>query len=155
MATRLQLRIIGAFILGLMILIGPMKGPAQSISLAVTTDNESLQPASDLLAAELSHQEGIALLERAKVELVLREQRLSLGGLSSKECLNLGQLLGADGLLVLGEEDGQQPPRVYLRLVAVKTGVILQEGEYPWPLPDPTEWSKQVWLEFRSLIPKL
>src|SRR6266536_49045 len=72
---------------------------APRIRLAIVAEDKSLAPALDLLTAELSTNSQLALLERAQIDKVLAEQALSAA--NGRDVLKLGQLLGADGLLIL------------------------------------------------------
>ena len=122
------------------------------VRLAVLPEDALFASAVDLLTAELSRKESLQLLERAEIEKVYREQGLSA---ENKDYLRLGQILGADGLLLLSmSKDG---PNQFLaaRLVAVKPGVILGAVRSPWPLPDAVQWAKRVGRHFAPLFPKL
>lgn len=131
-----------------------LQAQAQPVRLAliVPTDPQ-VQAVADLLTAELSSSPRVALLERAEIERVQREQQLSAA--SVKDGLKLGQLLGAHGLLMLstGKENDQSV--LYARLVAVQPGVILRTFGYPWPLRALDQWPKQVVAHLAPLLPKL
>ena len=101
---------------------------------------------------EFSKNPRVQLLERSEIEKVYREQSLSA---ANREYLKLGQILGADGLLVL--ELNAEGPNPYLgvQLVAVKPGVLLLGERYNWPMKDPAPWASVAAKRFDILLPKL
>jgi len=105
--------------------------------LAIVSETDDTAAAADLLTAQLSSQPNIQLLERDQITRVYREQSLSK---ANTDYLKLGQVLGADGLLLLEkvQEGGNQFLRV--RLVAVKPGVMLEAERFDWARVDPVEW---------------
>lgn len=78
-----------------------LHSPAQSnapVQLALISETDEASAASDILIAQFSGNQKIHLLERDEIEKVYREQGLSVG---NKDYLKLGQILGADGLLLV------------------------------------------------------
>ena len=82
--------------------------------------------------------------------------------IKNKECrqanwddLKLGRILGADGLLLLDVVRTPQATNLTARLIAVKPGVVLTDGSFPWPLKDTTQWSESVAVYLDSFLPKL
>ncbi len=120
--------------------------------LAIISEAKTTGALADLLAVELSRQPELRLLERAQIEKVYREQTLAGG---NRDYLKLGQLLGADGLLLL--ETGREGTNEWLRiqLVAVKPGVLLSSERYPWPIPNLAPWAGGVSTHLNPLLPKL
>ncbi|MFO1514101.1 MAG: CsgG/HfaB family protein [Verrucomicrobiota bacterium] len=120
--------------------------------LAIISEATTTGALADLLAVELSRQPELRLLERAQIEKVYREQALAGG---NRDYLKLGQLLGADGLLLL--ETGREATNEWLRiqLVAVKPGVLLSSERYPWPIPNLAPWAGGVSTHLNPLLPKL
>ncbi len=120
--------------------------------LAIISEAKTTGALADLLAVELSRQPELRLLERAQIEKVYREQGLAGG---NRDYLKLGQLLGADGLLLL--ETGREGTNEWLRiqLVAVKPGVLLSSERYPWPIPNLAPWAGGVSTHLNPLLPKL
>jgi hypothetical protein len=114
----------------------------------------SATAAEGLLTVELSRQ-SIALLERAEVDRVLREQELSLAGLSSGQMVQLGALLGADGLVFLKTEMVGGKEVLAVRLVAVHPGVIVGAWQENSPPADLAEWSRATTAVVTALLPKL
>src|SRR5215831_17270923 len=77
--------------------------PAQTNTparLALIVESPDAIPISDILTAELSKNPQLTLLERSEIDKVYREQGLSV---ENRDYLKLGQILGADGLLLLGK----------------------------------------------------
>src|SRR5208282_4509973 len=94
----------------------------------------------------------IELVERAQLEKVFQEQSLSAG---SRDYLKLGQILGADGLLVLRLSTETEPPLLNARLIAVKPGVSLAQRDYPWPLDGLDQFATGVMGQFGPLFAKI
>ncbi len=139
----------------LVILIFAVRLPAQTnapVRLALVCESEDASAEGDVLTAELSSHKNLQLLERNEIEKVYREQGLSAG---NKDYLKLGQILGADGLLLLDVVRTPQTTNLMARLIAVKPGVILTDGSFAWPLKDTTQWAESVSSYLDLLLPKL
>lgn len=93
----------GAFC-GIWILVMAAACPAKAqsnsapVRLAVIVSDASATAAADLLTVELTKTPRLQLLERAEIGRIRREQGLSA---ANRDNLKLGQILGADGLLLL------------------------------------------------------
>jgi len=122
------------------------------LRLAIIAEDPALSPASDLLTAKLSTSDQLALVERAQLEKVYREQALAA---DSRDYLKLGQILGADGLLILRVTTETEPQLLNVRLVAVHAGVALAQHDYPWPLDDLEQFAPAVAAQFAPMFPKL
>lgn len=133
---------------------GPREQPPSSplLRLAILSETPSTDEAAAVLTAEWSHQPGFSLVERAEIARVFRELALSA---SQKDYLRAGQLLSADGLILLGSLKRATNVFVQARLVAAREGVILGAMLAPWPVPDTGQWSERVWGHFEALLPKL
>jgi hypothetical protein len=120
--------------------------------LAIVSESTDTVAAADLLTAEFSKNDRVHLLERTEIEKVIREQQLSLNNL---DCLKLGRLLGADGLLAL--QSAAEGTNVFLnvQLVAVKPGVILTDERFGLPALDVSAWSANIAGHLEPLLPKL
>ena len=104
---------------------------AETVRLAlVAEDSSSLEPL-DLLTAAFSTNSQLALLERAQIDKVLREQ--ALASANGPDFLKLGQLLGADGLLLLESVKDGTNRFLASRLVAVNPGVVIDAARVSWP----------------------
>ena len=84
------------------------------VRLALIAESTDGSAASDLLTAEFSKNPLVTLLERNDIERVYREQGLSA---TNRDYLKLGQVLGADGLLLIGtiENTIQGPCQLWWR----------------------------------------
>ena len=122
------------------------------VRLALVAETDEAATALDVLTAQLSGNQKIQLLERNEIEKVYREQGLPA---VNKDYLKLGQILGADGLLLLDVVRTPQATNLMTRLIAVKPGVVLTDGSFPWPLKDIPSWAESVATYLNSFLPKL
>lgn len=139
----------------LTVLISTLRLTAQTNSparLALISESADASTVADILTAELSSRQNLQLLERNEIEKVYREQGLSAG---NKNYLKLGQILGADGLLLLEVVRTKQATNLMARLIAVKPGVILTDGSFAWPLKDTAQWAESVSTYLNLFLPKL
>lgn len=120
--------------------------------IAIITEAGEFSAVADLLTVELSAKPHLQTLERAQIETVYREQGLSV---ANRDYVKLGQVLGAEGLLLLGATAEGTNKFVSVRLVAVKPGVVIGNVRTPWPVPDAAEWARWVANHFTPLLPKL
>ena len=98
------------------------------VRLAVIVSDPSAAAAADLLTVELTKAAWLQLLERAEIDRIRREQGLSA---ANQDNLKLGQILGADGLLLLEPGQGSHEP--------VPDGALGggETGRGHWELPFP------------------
>ena len=89
-----------------------------TIRLAILVEDSKLSSVADLLTVELSHKKQLALLERAQINKVRKEQALSAS--FSRDYIKLGELLGADGVLVLDVVEKGCPGYPLVRTVIEK-----------------------------------
>jgi curli biogenesis system outer membrane secretion channel CsgG len=122
------------------------------LRLAVIAADTAAATAADWLTVELTKTDRLQLLERAEIDRVRREQGLSA---ANKDNLELGQILGADGLLLLDTAKEGTNQFLTARLVAVKPGVVIGSFRSPWPVADPRQWAKWIPARFGPLFPKL
>jgi hypothetical protein len=120
--------------------------------LAIISETADASIVSDLLAAELSRQPKLELLEREQIQKVYREQALSK---ANRDYLKLGQVLGADGLLVLSPAVEGTNHFLQARLVAVKPAVVLDSARSSWPVADVSAWAHWLASHYAPLLPKL
>lgn len=126
---------------------------APSVRLAVVPESEDLRTAADLLTVALSTNEQVVLVERAEMDKVLLEQALAAG--QGRNLVRLGELLRADGLLVLQRPEAEDRPELFATLIAVKPGVVLRQAPYDWPALEPGRWAELVARQMSDLFPKL
>ncbi len=124
--------------------------PARLAILALQPELRSL---ADLLLVTLTGQRKLELIERLELERILKEQQLGAGQI--KDYVKLGQLLRADGLLILESSGEKGNQMLSTRLVATGPGVVLDEIEMVLPLENPEDWSRHVVLPFIPYWPKL
>jgi len=120
--------------------------------LAIVPLAEGVKPFADLLAVELSRRPEITLLERAETDRIYREQSASA---VNRDTLKLGQLLGAQGVLLVETNTVEGKAWAALRLVAVQPGVTLHTAQVPWPIEDSPAWSQRVARQVEPLLGKL
>jgi hypothetical protein len=123
-----------------------------AVRLALVSESNDASAAADVLTVQLSGHNDLQLLERNEIEKVYREQGLSAG---NGDYLKLGQMLGADGLLLLNIVRTHQATNLTARLIAVKPGVVLTDGSFPWPLKNVADWSESVAVYLNSFLQKL
>lgn len=126
--------------------------PVGSPRLAIVPLAEGLRPLADLLLAELSTQPGVTLLERAELERVFREQSLNAANTSA---LKLGELLNAQGLVLLETNAPAGAAVANIRFVAVGPGVLLSGASVPLPLTNALDVSQQLATQFTPWLGKL
>ena len=134
------------------ILFAYLPGVGAAIRLAVVPESNLVRPAADLVTVALSAQDQVQLVERAELDKVMGEQAVAAG---SRDYLKLGQILGADGVLLLGVTGAGTNQVLDLRLMAVKPGVVLRQISSPWPPADLPAWSTELAQQLKPLWPKL
>ncbi len=122
------------------------------VRLAIITGSTTSAPVADLLTVELSGKTNLQMLERAEIEKAYREQELSA---SNRDFLKLGQVLGADGLLLLTPAGEGTNQFMQVRLVAVKPGVVIGAVRSVWPVSDQIGWARWLANHFGPLFSKL
>jgi len=122
------------------------------VRLALISETDLAATAADVLTAQFSSNQKIQLLERDQIAKVYREQGLSA---ANTDYHKLGQILGADGLLLLQTTTEGTNTFLNVRLVAVKPGVVLTAEKYSWPMTNLTEWSPAFAQHLDLFVPKL
>ena len=123
-----------------------------AVRLALISETDEAATAADILTVRLTGNSHIQLLERDEIQKVYREQGLSAG---NRDDLKLGRILGADGLLLLNVVRTPQATNLMTRLIAVKPGVVLTDGSFPWPLKDSASWADLAATGINSFLPRL
>ncbi len=158
-------------LVGLLLVLSSLPAhTSEPLRLALVPMDEGARRSADLLTVELSRDAGITLLERDQVERIYREQ--AVGG---RDVLKLGQMLGADGLLLLDSDAGDSvsmagtpsvgiasagatPAKISAlntRLVAVKPGVVLAAERITIESDQVAEWASVYVRRLQPLLPKL
>ena len=122
------------------------------VRLAILPETAEAVAAADVLTADFTKIDKVQLLERAEIEKVYREQGLSA---ENKDYLKLGQVLGADGLLLLDTSKEGTNQLLDVRLVAVTPGVVLIAEKCPCSKTSLTEWSPTYARHLDLFLPKL
>lgn len=122
------------------------------VRLALVSDSDTGAAAVDVLTAELSGNPQVQLLERDQIAKAYHEQGLSA---ANTDYLKLGQVLGADGLLVFYVDRDGNDVRLHVRLVAVHPGVVLVAEEFAWSSKIGPEWAAGFARRLGSYLPKL
>ena len=148
------MKVIVAFFL---LVLGVFQMPAAATDeapakLAIISESPDAASAVDVLTAVLNKNNRLQLLERTEIEKAYHEQEMSA---TSRNDLKLGRLLGADGLLLLNIVKTPQATNLTARLTAIKPGVVLTEGSFPWPLKDVSRWSESVAVGLDRFVSKL
>jgi hypothetical protein len=124
----------------------------EPVRLAVISESDTAAVAADVLTAQLSHNDKIHLLERNEIGKIYHEQELSAG---NRDYLKLGQILGADGLLLLESLTEGTNKILHSRLIAVNTGILLTSERFLMPAEDPSNWAAGFVKHLAPLLPKL
>jgi hypothetical protein len=128
------------------------QAPTIAARLAIIAEAREAASIADMLTVSLSRQPQISLLERGEIERVYREQNLAA---APADFLKLGQVLGADGLVVVTPLLEGTNRFLLARLVAARPGVVITEVRSPWPSQQPMEWANGLVEHFKPLLPKL
>jgi hypothetical protein len=106
----------------------------KSTSIALITDKALGLDKSllvSLLEAELSQKDGIQLLERAAIDKILDEQKLSAAGLLDRNAtIKIGKLLRADAFIILSLENKTQDANDLIRIRVSETAHGLRLLDY-------------------------
>jgi len=124
----------------------------QKVRLAVVAETDQASAAADVMTAQLSGNSQIVLLERNEIEKIYREQELSAG---NRDYLQLGHILGADGLLLLETQTEGTTKILDIRLIAVTTGVLLASERFSISNSGLSDWAAGFARHLEPLLPKL
>ncbi len=91
------------------------------------------QAYADLLIARLSEAGYFRLVERDRLDAVLAEHKMALDGLTDRDSIRLGRLLGAEGLIWIEEKECEEEEQdgVVVGLTAAGPGVVLWQQHIP------------------------
>lgn len=94
---------------------------------------------SDIFVAEIMRMDVYSLIERSQLSGVLNEAELSLTGISNSKAMQVGQMVGADGVIVgtvteyeMTAYKGKKYPSVgiTIRLIDCKSGKVQWSADY-------------------------
>jgi hypothetical protein len=131
----------------------PLTAWPAPIRLAIVASERALDSEADLLTVTLSQEAGLMLVERGQIDRVVGEQQRAAGGLG--DCLRLGQLLRADGVVALRRVRAGQQELLVADLVAVRLGFRLDMFADAYPAKDLDGWRDSIRSRFVPLLPKL
>ena len=107
---------------------------ADTATIAIIADKASnldRSPLVSLLEAQLSQTQSVKLLERAAIDKVLEEQRLSAAGLLDRSTtIKIGKLLRADAFIILSLENHSQDANDLIRVRLAETAHGLRLLDY-------------------------
>lgn len=132
-------------------------GDDTSIRLAVLAEDVSSESRAlaDLLTADLSKSSGVQMAERAEIDRVLVEQKLTTRGLvETASRVQLGRLLKADGLVLIRKDDAHKI-RILARLVETRNGFLAGYYQYPFANVSLDKIAQDTSEDIRSSLPKL
>lgn len=121
--------------------------------IGIVSRSPAISKLEDLLVVTLSKRSDLALLEREHIHRLLSEQATLTSQVG--DFIKVGEILGADGLLVLEKFERAEKSFVSTRLIAVKPGVVLDLSEYSFPIQGEADWSKLFVERLDTLFPKL
>ena len=107
----------------------PFKAPTELIGGSV----------SDIFVAEIMRMNVYSLIERSQLSGILNEAELSLTGISNSKAMQVGQMVGADGVIVgtvteyeMTAYKGKKYPSVgiTIRLIDCKSGKVQWSADY-------------------------
>lgn len=109
---------------------------SHSVRLAIgglgLADDEKNRGLGDLVAAELTGVKGFELVERASLDRILQEQKLSWSGLvRANDAVRIGKLLKVEWFLLGTEAAIAGTNCLVARIVDARTGIILDAGVIP------------------------
>jgi hypothetical protein len=137
----------------LLLLAGLTPGSfAANVRLAIIPEAEPTRKVADVLTVALSSAAAVQLVERTDLDQALAEQARASG---ASDVLALGQILKADGVLLLSLSGENTNQVLHLRLLAVKPGVVVRQLSADWPPPDLAAWSGELAQRLAPLWPKL
>ena len=125
------------------------------VRLALIAEGDESSQTSDILTVELSKNPQIKLLERNEIEKVYHEQGLSS---ANRDYLKLGQVLGADGLLLVRASaatnnapvvvsvvarNAKSKMDLNVQLIAVRPGVLLTSERFSG-IDDISRWAPRL-----------
>lgn len=153
-STKLKIKLsVQGLLLAIFLITASEVGAAEPPKLAVMAESPEAKTLADVLTVQWSLKGGVTLLERADLEKVLSEQALTGG--NQKDYVKLGQLLGADGLIILETAKSGTNSVLATRLVAVSPGVVLDIKGFSLPVKDIEGWSEYMAQSHTPLLPKL
>ena len=102
---------------------------AEPVKLAIVGNTAQHHAIMDMLTEKFSRQLRLTLLERNDIDYIIKEHKFVATALATNG-LRIGQLLGADGVIIVSTVKVNDKDYIYLRLVSVKAGIIIATAIY-------------------------
>lgn len=132
----------------LILLVGTGTATAR---MAIISSPENADAAA--LLTEAFSSSGMEVMERSELAAIAQEKGLTDLNPNPSEYAKVGQLLGANVLVILESID--KGSILSARLVAVQAGAIVDEQSSTWPMEDPAGWAKFLAHRFSSAAPNI
>ncbi|MBU0534295.1 MAG: CsgG/HfaB family protein [Candidatus Omnitrophica bacterium] len=127
-------------------------------TIAVLGTTTELSDLCSLVEAGL-FQKGLALVERAKIDSILKEQKLTASGLVERDnLLKLGQLIRADGFLLISIEEVPKENKnklLRIRLIDTAHGLCFLDTFESWDDTKLKETTERITGNVSAMAPKL
>jgi hypothetical protein len=133
--------------------IGVVSAARADIRVAIVPVQAAAEAPADVLTASFHNVTNLTLVERVEVDKLFGEQKLLSA--QAMDCARVGQLLRADGLVLLQPITTPSATNLAVRLVSTGSGVVLDVLQVSLPLKDPIPWGRFVAERFAPLMPKL
>jgi hypothetical protein len=98
-----------------------------------------LEDAAAVLTAALSTTPGVEVVERERLDAIVREENLQVLSLSPGEIAALGRLVNAEALLILDQPSKGRD--FSCRLVATDASIVIANDRAIWPMEEPSDWA--------------
>jgi hypothetical protein len=117
-------------VLGLLLFAaGSILSAAEPVKLAIIAKPGKHRYNIDMLTEKFSKQPHCTLLERNDIDYIIKEHKLTALAIV-KNGIRIGQLIGADGVIIVSTVKVNDKNYIYLRLASVKSGVIIGTATY-------------------------
>ena len=124
-----------------------------SARLGIVTSDPSVATLADLLTVKFSQTDQLVMLERAKVNKIWQEQVLK--ATQAGNYRGLGEVLGADGIVLLETLKDGGESFLISRLLSVRSGIVVGYSRHKLPIADPPGWCDLFVRRQVGLVPKL
>ncbi len=143
------------FILLMFFMVNISAYSAEPAKIAIIGDTEKYQNEIDLLTVELSQDENVHLVERSDIDYILKEHGIALSKVS-EQSLKIGQLIGADGLIIVKEISIDGKKFLSSRLISVNSAVIVDASVFPLETKNESaNWAESIKWKFTNSFSKL
>ena len=119
------------------------------------TSNFDKSPMISMLEVELSQKEGLKLLERAAIDKILEEQKLSAAGLLDRnKTIEIGKLLRADAFIILSleKQSKESGDLIRVRISETAHGLRLADFFEQLETSNPIESVKKIKQKIESVL---